>query len=144
MRPIYFLCRANAVLSRQKTKTPVIGQGEMKMTTHAPVDTTLYLDARYDLAQSGDDVTTADDYRESYEQCAHEIARLLGVTITVATPPMSNYGGLPGGEVESTEWARAADLWQAIHGMIFWDDEPSQWMYHAQAAHALAAKLAAK
>ena len=87
------------------------------MTTINLTDCTIYLDAGFDLYQAGHDNSpeAAADYTAAYYAAARQLGEMLGVKITIAAPPCSEYGGLDGNNVESEEWARDAEVWQGLH-----------------------------
>lgn len=111
------------------------------MTTTNLTDCTVYLDAGFDLYQAGrpNDFAAQEDFESAYRQAANTLGVALGVQIGIAAPPCSEYGGIPGGHIESEEWARDCEVWQGLHNCLYHNGE--EWLYDEGKIESLAREI---
>lgn len=109
-------------------------------------DTVVFIDPSYDLYQSGhpNGEDERADFAAAYRGAAAHLGTLIGCHISVRMPPCSQYGGLPGGHVESAEWARREEVWQGIMDCVSLDDETGEWEWYEPMVEALASRITRK
>lgn len=120
-------------------------------TTMTMEDTTVYLDAGFDLEEGSnwhpevfadedqpDEVAherEAEDFTAAYTQAAEHVGEALGISIRVERAETI------GGDGETAAWARKVDLWQCLHDCCRWDEDAGEWVYSTAKADKLAARL---